>query len=80
MKIKWLIVIAVLTGTIAFWGCGGSNSTGPSPWTTELEGTWLLDDSTYQLTFIFADSNWTTQVDTDTWKGSFALNTTITPR
>ncbi len=80
MKIKWLILIAVLTGTIAFWGCGGSNPTGPVPYTTELEGTWVLDDSSYQLTFIFLDSNWTVQVDTDTWKGTFTLNTALTPK
>ena len=80
MKIKWLILIAVLTGTVAFWGCGGSNPTGPIPYTTELEGTWVLDDSSYQLTFIFLDSNWTVQVDTDTWKGTFTLNTALTPK
>ena len=80
MKIKWLILIAVLTGTVAFWGCGGSNSTGPSPWTTELEGTWALDDSSYQLTFIFLDSNWTVQTVSDTWNGAFTLNTTVTPK
>jgi len=80
MKIKWLVIIAVLTGTIAIWGCGGSNATGPSQGTTELEGTWLFDDSTYQLTFIFSDSNWTVQVGTETWNGPFTLNTTVTPK
>lgn len=80
MKIKWLILIAVLTGTIAFWGCGGSNATGPSPYATELEGTWLLDDSTYQLTFIFSDSNWTVQDGTYDWNGTFTLNTTVVPK
>jgi len=80
MKIQWLVIIAVLTGTIAFWGCGGSNATGPAAWTTELEGTWLLDDSMYQQTFIFSDTNWTVHVDTDTWNGTFTLNTTVTPK
>ncbi len=80
MKIKWLILIAVLTGTVAFWGCGGSNATGPSPWTTELEGTWVLDDSTYQLTFTFADTNWTVVTGSGTWNGSFTLNTTVIPK
>ena len=80
MKIKWLILIAVLTGTIAFWGCGGSNPTGPLPWTTELEGTWIFTDSSFQLTFTFSDSNWTVLDGTDTWNGLFTLNTAVTPK
>ncbi len=80
MKIKWLILIAVLTGTIAFWGCGGSNATGPAPWTTELEGTWLYADSNFQLTFTFADTNWTVVNGPDTWNGTFTLNTVVTPK
>jgi len=80
MKIKWLILIAVLTGIVAFWGCGGSNPAGPIPYSTELEGTWLLDDSSFQLTFTFADSNWTVQVAAETWNGTFTLNTTLTPK
>ncbi len=79
MKIKWLILIAVLTGTVAFWGCGGSNPAG-SPLTTELEGTWVLDDSNFVLTFTFADTNWTVVNGPDTWNGTFTLNTAVTPK
>ena len=80
MKLKWLILIAVLTGTIAFWGCGGSNPTGLPQGATELEGTWVFGDSTFQLTFTFSDSNWTVLVGTDTWNGTFTLNTAVTPK
>lgn len=80
MKIKWLILIAVLTGTVAFWGCGGSSSTGPSQWSTELEGTWIFTDSLYQLTFTFSDSNWTIMDGVSTWNGTFTLNTSIAPK
>ncbi|MCK5116159.1 MAG: hypothetical protein KAR44_06135 [Candidatus Aegiribacteria sp.] len=77
---KWFIIIVVLTGVIAFWGCGGSNATGPSPWTTELEGTWVLVDSTEVLTFTFSDTNWTILVDSFTLNGTVTLNTTVTPK
>ncbi len=87
MKIKWLILIAVLTGTIAFWGCGGSNPAGPIPYTTELEGSWVYNESDYRLTFTFSDSSWTVlqeewykQDTTFTWTGTFTLNTTVSPK
>ncbi len=79
MKIKWLILIAVITGTAAFWGCGGSNATGPAGW-GELEGTWVLDDSTVVLTFTFTDANWTVVNGPYTWNGTFTLNTAVTPK
>ena len=80
MKIKWLIIIAILTGVIAFWGCGGSNATGPSQWATELEGAWTYADSNFQMTLTFTDSNWTSVVYSETWNGTFTLNTAVTPK
>ena len=87
MKIKWLILIAVLTGTVAFWGCGGSNPTGPVPYTTELQGSWVYDDTDFRVTFTFTDSSWTVleeywfkQDTTLTYTGTFTLNTTVSPK
>lgn len=87
MKTKWLVLIAVLTGTVAFWGCGGSNATGPSPWATELEGSWRYTEPDWQLTFTFSDSNWTVvdeewykQDTTITLSGTFTLNTAAAPK
>ncbi len=87
MKTKWLILIAVLTGAVAFWGCGGSGSTGPSPGGTELEGTWVFNDTLFRMTFTFEESNWTAvqeywsdQDTTFTWNGTFSLNTTVVPK
>ena len=87
MKIKWLILIAILTGTVAFWGCGGSNPAGPIPYATELQGSWVFDDTDYRLTFTFTDSSWTAleefwskQDTTLTWTGTFTLNTAVSPK
>jgi len=86
MKIKWLILITVLTATVAFWGCGGSNATGPASG-SELEGTWRYTEPDWRLTFTFTGSNWTAveeewfkQDTTSTWTGTFTLNTTVVPK
>ncbi|MCD4701891.1 MAG: hypothetical protein K8S24_08560 [Candidatus Aegiribacteria sp.] len=86
MKTKWLLLVVVLTGTITFWGCGGSNPSGLLPG-TELEGTWRYSDTDYRLTFTFSDSNWTVLEEylsapetTFTWDGTFTLNTTVSPK
>jgi len=86
MKTQWLIILAVLTGTIAFWGCG-SDSTGPGAAGTELEGIWYDYDSLFHITFTFSGSDWSVlqeywsdQDTTLTWGGTFALNTTSSPK
>lgn len=86
MKLRWLIMLAVLTGIVAFWGCG-SSSTGPGQVGTELEGTWSDSDSLFQISFTFSGSNWTVleeywsdQDTTCTYTGTFVLNTTTTPK
>ena len=86
MKLRWLIVMTVLTGMVAFWGCG-SSSTGPGQVETELEGTWYDYDSLFHITFTFTGSNWTVlqeywsdQDTTLNWTGTFSLNTTSTPK
>ena len=85
MKLRWLVLMVVLTGTFAFWGCG-SSSTGPSA-CGELEGTWCLNDTLYKLSFTFANNNWTVveeiwydQDTTFTWNGTFTSNTTVIPK
>ncbi|MBN2586887.1 MAG: hypothetical protein JXA64_09135 [Candidatus Fermentibacteraceae bacterium] len=91
MANRYLAVAAVVTGLIALAGClgGGSGGTGPSGYTTELEGTWVYTESdtnyTFTLTWAFTDSNWTRTdvLVTDqsyNWAGTFELNTGTSPR
>jgi uncharacterized protein (TIGR03067 family) len=90
---RYLAAAALVTGLIALTGClgGGSGGTGPSGYTTELEGTWVYGYTdtlyTYQMTIVFADSNWTITEDywwdqdtTITRSGTFNLNTSQVPR
>ena len=91
MRTRWLLASALVTGAVALTGClgGGSGGTGPSGFTTELEGTWVYTESdtnyTYSLTWAFTDSNWTRtdELVTDqtyTWQGTFDLNTGASPK
>jgi len=86
MKTKYLVLIAVLSGTIAFMGClGGSDSTGPAAG-GELEGVWTYSWTDGSLFFTFTGANfnytqyWSNPADTLTWSGTFTSNAAVTPK
>lgn len=91
MGTRILIAALAVSLSLVLAGClgGGSGGTGPSAYTTELEGTWVytLSDTsfTYTQTWVFQDSGWTRtdQLVTDqtsTWEGDFELDTSTMPK
>jgi uncharacterized protein (TIGR03067 family) len=91
MRRRCAVISVLMTGLMVFAGClgGSSGGTGPSGYTTELEGTWVYTESdtdyTFTLTWAFVDSSWnlTQQLVTDqtySWEGYFELNTSAIPK
>lgn len=89
MKKTILIVLILGLGLFAFWGCDADNGTGPDDgngdYVTELEGTWVGDDSIYpdnNVTFIFTDYDWdfTVSGKPEWYKGTFTLDTSSNPK